>query len=388
MSITTTGANLENIKEANISAVLGKIYANDGISRIDVAKEEGISCALVTKILSKLVSCNVVSEAKCLSAERGRPKVSLHFNSDKYAIAGLRINKKYLSSILCTAGGKILCHNYLPITDDMNCYNIYEKCCVLLWKSIGCSDDRKILGIGIAAPGPLPKEHNRITALESGPFNGFCEVDFKKSIENDFNLPVVMWHDAHCGAFNEYVFGDNDSKYDNIVFIATDSGLGAGIIIDGKPYSGGGGLAGEVAQMLIYKDEDGNVCKVGHMASQALLMKKCGVDSIDKVIELVNNDEINACNAFDEYITNLSVVIANFITTVSPEAVIISDKIAQLSERVYKVCDVFLKNNLPDAYYKSTKLIISPYGKHSVLRGACGALLHQALEKPCDFFNL
>jgi len=378
------GTNLDSIKEMNISQVLKKIFEEKGISRIDIANSTEMSCAFVTKVISTLVSNGIVLEEKNTTAERGRPKVSLCFNGKHYAMAGLRINAKYISCALCDAEGELI-FNCSCSSEGLMCgEDVYNKCCELLRTVLDHKGDKIVLGIGIAAPGPLPLENDRITALRCEPFCDLHEIPILARMQEDFGMPVVMQHDAHCGALNEYIFSADQKKYRNIVFIATDANIGAGILIDGKPYNGSGGLAGEIYYMVIGNDGDFGI--LGNSMTQQELIKVCGCSSMDELIQKVEAEDSKVCDAFDRFIRYLSVVIANFITTISPEAIVISDKIAILHERIEKICTETTEKLLPPEYRNSTELIIRPYSKHSVLRGACGAVLHRALEKPCEFF--
>ncbi len=378
------GKNLDGIKDLNISTVIKRIYEKGGISRIELAESIGMSPAFVTKVLSQLTSDGIIIEEKTSSADRGRPKVALSFNYDKYAMLGLRINNKYISSALCTASGEILCHFTCNIDTDFNSERILAECIGLLEKSMDCSADRTILGIGIAAPGPLPPGRDRITVLKGSIFDGLSNVALTDYLEEKLGLPSVLWHDAYCGALNEYVFCSEDTRYHNIVFLATDNGVGAGIISEGRPFNGAGGFAGEVSNMLI-SGFDG-VVSAGSIASQRRMLERCGCGTIEEFLCLVESGDERGCAEFDSYVKALSIIVANLVVTVSPEAVVISDRIAILDKRVYGICRSFLDEHLPKDFADSVEIRVRPYSKHSVLRGACGAVLHMAFDEPCKFF--
>ena len=378
------GKNLDGVKDLNISAVIKRIYDNSGISRIELAESIGLSPAFVTKVLSQLTSDGVIVEEKTASADRGRPKVALCFNYDKYAMLGLRINNKYISSALCTAEGEILCHFTCNIDADFNSKRILKECICLLEKSMNYSVDRRILGIGIAAPGPLPLVRDRITALKGSIFDGLSEIAITEYLEEKLGLPAVLWHDAYCGALNEYIFCSEDIRYHNIVFLATDNGVGAGIISEGRPFNGAGGFAGEVTNMLL-SGFDG-VVSAGSIASQRRLLERCGCNTIEECLRLVEEGDERVGAEFDSYVKALSIIVANLVVTLSPEAVVISDRIALLDKRVYGICRRFLDEHLPKQFADSVEVRVRPYSKHSVLRGACGAVLHMAFDEPCKFF--
>jgi glucokinase len=95
--------------------------------------------------------------------------------------------------------------------------------------------DDKVEGIGIGVPGSVKDGIvHRITHLS------LDKVDFKKELNVD--VPVYVANDANCFVLGEYHFG---SKKKNIVGLVLGTGVGAGILIGGKVYSGSDGYAGE-----------------------------------------------------------------------------------------------------------------------------------------------
>lgn len=384
MNKTFSGANLNNIKELNISAVLKTIFENKGVSRTDIATSTEMSCAFVTKVLTKLTSSEIVLESKNTAFDRGRPKVSLEFNYQKYAMLGLRVNIRYVSAALCLSNGDILCHYSSEIEKGDDGEKVMRKCLDVLTLALSNADSLTVLGIGIAAPGPLPVGLDKITALPENFAGGFSDIPIVKLIEKEFGLSVVLLHDALSGAMNEYIF-EVDKKYRNLVYITTDSGVGAGIITDGKPYNGRGGMAGEVSHMVI-GTEAGGFTSISSYLAYSNLKEECDCESIEELFTKVKKQDKVCCDYVEKYIKYMSVVITNCVTVLSPEAVVIGDKIAMIPDTVKMICNETLSQMLPEVYRDSFELIVRPYSKHSVLRGACGAVLHKALNEPCKYF--
>jgi glucokinase len=79
-------------------------------------------------------------------------------------------------------------------------------------------------------------------------------VELKDILQKTFNLPVRIDNDANCFAWGEYLFG-NAQHFRNAVGLAIGTGLGTGIVIDGKIYTGNNSGAGELGY-LPYLDRD------------------------------------------------------------------------------------------------------------------------------------
>jgi glucokinase len=98
-------------------------------------------------------------------------------------------------------------------------------------------------GIGIACPAPLDCKNG---IIQSPPnlkqWKNFC---LKDELEKTINIPVKLENDGNAGALGETVYGAGKG-YSNVFYFTISTGIGSGIIIDKKIYSGANGLAGEL----------------------------------------------------------------------------------------------------------------------------------------------
>ncbi|MBR3844002.1 MAG: ROK family protein [Clostridia bacterium] len=108
--------------------------------------------------------------------------------------------------------------------------------------------DRTPDAIGISCGGPLDPEKGIIMGPPNLP--GWEYVEIAKQIENHYNVPVKLQNDANACAVAEWKFGAGKG-YNNVVFMTFGTGLGAGLILDGKLYSGTNGNAGELGHIRL-----------------------------------------------------------------------------------------------------------------------------------------
>ena len=114
--------------------------------------------------------------------------------------------------------------------------------------------DGKPDSIGISCGGPLDSESGVILGPPNLP--GWDRVEIKRQIEEHFGVPTQLENDANACAVAEWKFGAGRGKR-NMVFLTFGTGLGAGLILDGKLYRGTNGNAGEVGHIRL--DSDGPV---------------------------------------------------------------------------------------------------------------------------------
>jgi len=115
-------------------------------------------------------------------------------------------------------------------------------------------DSSRIVGVGISMPGLVdPKNGINYTALNIDPSP-------KVILEKEFNRPVFFINDAQAKALAEFRFGKAKGKQ-NVMVIHLGSGLGTGIILNGKPYFGTHGFSGEFSHIPV--SDNGYLCHCG-----------------------------------------------------------------------------------------------------------------------------
>ena len=207
------------------------------------------------------------------------------------------------------------------------------------------------IAIGICAPGPL----NPLTGVVINPPNlpGWRDIKLAEEIAARFGLPCKVENDANAAALAETLFGA--AKGCTTVFYATlSTGIGTGIIIDGKIFRGMNGAAAEGGHVSIdYRNEI--VCECGlrgcieALASgtamarhargmlaaypQTSLQEPITAQSIGIAAAL---GDACALRAIDETTTMLAAWLGGMITLFDPEIVVLGGGVAQLGEMLFE----------------------------------------------------
>lgn len=118
----------------------------------------------------------------------------------------------------------------------------------------------QVAGIGIATPGPLD---NRTGVILSPPnLPGWNNVPLRDILHKHFDRPIYIENDAHAAGLGEYLFGAGRGCK-HIVYLTVSTGIGGGVIIDGKIVEGASGTAAELGHMTI--DWQGGRCACGNI---------------------------------------------------------------------------------------------------------------------------
>lgn len=102
--------------------------------------------------------------------------------------------------------------------------------------------------VGIATAGAVNKEGTRIIGSTGNMPEGYNTVDFKEILSNNFGLNVLIENDANAAAYAEYKIGAAKGQ-ENTITVTLGTGIGGGIIIDGKLLKGKSGVAAEIGHM-------------------------------------------------------------------------------------------------------------------------------------------
>lgn len=112
----------------------------------------------------------------------------------------------------------------------------------------------KVESIGISCGGPLNTKAGYILSPPNLP--GWDNVPITEILQTKFNIPSYLENDANAGALAEWKFGAGKG-HDNVIFLTFGTGLGAGIIVNGKLLNGTNDYGGEIGHIRL--DDDGPI---------------------------------------------------------------------------------------------------------------------------------
>ncbi len=185
--------------------------------------------------------------------------------------------------------------------------------------------DRETSGIGIGVPGLIDEKQGIIYDLTNIP--SWKKVHLKDRIEEALKIPVFISNDANCFALGEKTFGKG-KEYSSLVGITMGTGVGAGIIINGKLHSGMLSVAGEVGGIK-YLDKD-----YEYYCSGKFFRGHHGLDAVETYCRACNNDE-EALKIFAEYGQHVGELIKTVLLIYGPEAIILGGSLTKAYDFFY-----------------------------------------------------
>ena len=219
----------------------------------------------------------------------------------------------------------------------------------------------KIAGIGLGVPGILDRANGIVKSSPNMPkWINFKITDF---VQKRLNLPVKIVNDASSAALGEAKFGSG-KNYQNIVMITLGTGVGGGIIIDGKLYDGLGGTGAQLGHSVIRYN--GRQCGCGRRgcleayASATALIKQSNIQKVKHpesklnqirdieakdVFELAREGDALAKKLVKEYITYLSEGLLNLCNEFRPDIILLSGGVANEGDYLVSRIEKYMKKH-------------------------------------------
>ncbi|NIP39628.1 MAG: ROK family protein [Candidatus Dadabacteria bacterium] len=173
-------------------------------------------------------------------------------------VIGIDIGGTNLRGAVVDSKGKILMRHSVSSDAHIGIGNLIDNMINLI---NSLRKDYKITGIGIGMPGIIDAKNGVITQAPN--IKNAADYPIRKILKNKIKpkLPIFIENDANCAALGEYRYGAGIGL-STLIMITLGTGVGGGIILDGKLWNGAHGMGGEIGHIKIYPG--GNKCNCGH----------------------------------------------------------------------------------------------------------------------------
>jgi glucokinase len=260
-------------------------------------------------------------------------------------------------------------------------------------------DISQVAGAGVAIPGPIDLANGVV--LET-PNLGFRNFPLKKRLAAELGIPVILENDVNAGTYGEYVKGVAKGMK-HLLGVFPGTGIGGGIIIDGKLYRGATGGAGEVGHMII--QVDGRLCGCGQygclesVASKTAISKDAAMlaatGSAQTMAKLAGSDiskmkssvfskaivggDKSIARLVDRSASFLGIGLANLVNIFNPEAIVLGGGLVERFGKSYvAIVERSMQEHAMPYLAKGVKLLEAQLGDDAVAIGV-GSLLSDHL---------
>jgi predicted NBD/HSP70 family sugar kinase len=379
---------LGSLRESNRDKVVQALKALGVASRAEIARRTGLSRSTVSSIVADLQSDGLVVDREAGGTEAigsGRPPALIALDSSAGLAVGLDFGKRHLAVALADLSHEILAERWVVMGDDYAADEGMVRAAELVERVLddGGADRDRVLGVGMGIPGPV---HETGVVGSSAILPGWVGRSPEERMAQLLELPVRGGNDANLGALAELTYGAGRGS-SNLVYLKLATGIGAGIVIDGRLFEGTGGTAGEIGHTTI--DETGDICRCGNRgcletyagaaAIAGLLSRSLGEElGLDDVLSRAQDGDPGCRRALADAARHIGVAVANLCNLVNPERIVVGGSMGRAGALLLDPLRESVNLRAIPSAAEDVEIVPGELGERAELLGAVALVLQEA----------
>ena len=315
-------------------------------------------------------------------------------------VIGIDLGGTKISTALANSAGKIIARDYRKTLasegpDAVIARMLDAARLVMAEADVGIS---QVAAAGICAPGPLDVAAGIVVSPPNLP--GWDRVPLRHLIADALAIPAFLEKDANAAAMGEYLFGAGRGTQ-HMIYVTVSTGIGSGLILDGKLYHGATSMAGEIGHTTIVPD--GPLCGCGNYGClEALasgtaiarrareLVAKCTPTLIGDLAEgapervtaktvaqAAAQGDAKAQQIISEAMGYLGIGIANLVNLFNPQVIIIGGGLANIGDALFEPVQRVIEQRAFRAAVEAVRIVPAELGDDVGVLGAAAVALAQ-----------
>jgi predicted NBD/HSP70 family sugar kinase len=358
-------------------------------SRAELARRTGLSRTTVASLVGDLESEGVLIEREDgvgASPRGGRPPRLLSFSRSAGVAVGIDFGKRHLRVAAADLSHAILAEAERPARAEDPAEAGLEAAVALVEEVMaGAGVEREeAVGVGMGLPGPIDRRSGRVGSSSILP--GWVGVRAAEELGSRLGLPVSVDNDANLGALAELHWGAAAGRR-NVAYLKVSTGIGAGLIMDGRLFHGTGGMAGEIGHTIM--DEQGPVCRCGKrgcletLAGASALVELLEprlerVISTGELLELAAGGDSGARRVIADAGMHIGGAVATLCDLFNPELIVVGGELSAAGEVLLDPMREQVHRNAIPATARDVEIVAGVLGSRAELLGALALVLAPA----------
>ena len=388
-SSSSGSGSLSSLREFNRLRIVDFLRTNGTASRAEVARRTGLSRSTVSTLVADLQRRGLVVERAGQFAgegQPGRPAALLELDPSAAAAVGVDFDHDKVRVAVSDLSRIVLAEASAPYDVDHDAQGSLDLAAELVERILLETElDRdRLLGVGVALAGPVDQDTGALHPSDVLP--GWAAVDVAKELESRLHTPAYVENDANLGALAEVTLGaGRNVRF--AAYLSISSGIGAGIIVDGRPYRGHRGTAGEIGHFVV--DPQGPICRCGNrgcletLASGPALLRLVQATreeelTVREMIELARDGDAGCRRAITDAGQVVGRVVAGLVNLFSPEMVVIGGDLGEAGDLLLDPLREAVRRDALPAATTELKVVAGELGERANLLGALALVLMQS----------
>lgn len=295
------------IKRMNRNRIYNLIKQQGSLSRQDLVYRLQLSLPTITQNLLELKEEGLVCESGSFGNTGGRRATAYSIVGDAKIAIGLDITKHHISVVAIDLNGSVIKRARIRYEFMLN-QDYFKRLGILVGELVAADiEPSRILGVGIAVPGLITEDHQKVFYGKILDFTGSTCDDFSQFI----NYPCALFNDANAAGFAE-TWLEPDLR--DVFYISLSNNIGGSILINHQVYTGEGPRSGEIGHMTVCPD--GPLCYCGKRGCletycSATVLSGSTEGNLDEFFRRLKEGAPECVQKWKQYLYYLSIAVNN-----------------------------------------------------------------------------
>jgi predicted NBD/HSP70 family sugar kinase len=388
------------MRRSNLALVLRHLRDAGPRSRATVAVETGLNRGTVSSLVSELIDRGLVREGQVeREGSVGRPGQIVELDGRAIGGIGVEINVDYVTAIvLDLANTPVFEHRVALDVQALPPDAVLDAVTELALRALAECDERQIMPVGLTLAIPaLVERANGVVAF--APNLHWTRVEAVDGLRHRLGIagfPIQVDNDANLAALGEYAMGSRAGT-PHLVYLTGETGVGGGVMVDGRLLRGAEGFSGEIGHMPL--NPGGHLCGCGRrgcwetMVGLAALLRMAATEddqvrdpSLDleqrlaMVADRADNGEPRTLDALKLVGEALGLGASILVNVFNPRVLVLGGYFAALGGYLLEpmLAELHARAIAPDA----CQVVLSTLGFTAAARGGAHVALEAVLEDP------
>lgn len=378
----TAPAGARTVRRHNLGLVLRQVAAAEPVARARVAELSGLTRGTVSSLVDELLAGHLLEELEADRGVPGRPANPLRLSRSGPVALGVELNVDRASACLLDLSGAVRALRTVP--SDGPAWSSpaagLDAVANLARLVLADAGGPRAVGAVAAVAGVV----DRSGVLQQAPnLPGWAGLDVGAELTARLGVDVRAGNEADLGALGELWFGGHDGAQD-FLHVSGEIGVGAGIVLGGTLFGGGGGRAGELGHVVV--DPGGALCRCGgrgcleQVAGRRALLAAAGVRSVDALEAAADRGDPRAIEALAVAGRALGIAVVGAVNLLDVPAVVLGGVHARLGR--WLVPPILAQLAVRSRGGVCPEVLVSTLGSGAAVRGAAGSVVRALLDDP------
>ncbi|MDX6686712.1 MAG: hypothetical protein QOF86_2840 [Baekduia sp.] len=374
--------------------VFGVLAETGAVSRADLARRTRLAASTVSAVVTELQAAGLVTEPAAGGGDPrppgavGRPPVLVALHRNAGVAIGLDFGKRHVRVVVSDLAHQVLAERHDELDADLPAAAAIAHAAALVDEvlSDANAEQADVAGVGMGLPGPV---HGPTGELgDSTILPGWVGVRAADAMSDALGRTVEVENDANLGALSEWMWGAGRGA-ENMAYLKVSTGIGAGFIIGGRPYTGTSGTAGEIGHTVI--DPTGPVCRCGNRgcletlagsaAMLAALRGRLGADvAVGDVIGYASDGHIECVRAIADAGTAIGTAVATLCNLFNPERIVVGGDLAAAGPLLIEPLREAVRRGAVRSAAEDVNVVEGTLGERAEVLGAVALVLRRGAD--------